>query len=82
MLTGFHLLNPSAQEPRTSRDGVSDIKSDEDLLIYWDMLAVCVSAQQADELLTDIVMLWLSIRGHSIATAWLKEFKDSIPIKS
>ena len=68
MLTRFHLvkqLNPSAQEPRRSRDRIiSDIKTDEDLLFCWDKLAVYVSAEQADKLLTDIVILWLSIRGH------------------
>ena len=81
VLTRFHLvkqLNPSAQEPRRSRDGIiSDIKTDEDLLFYWDMLAVYVSAERADKLLTDIVALWLSIRGHSMAAAWLKEYKEA-----
>ena len=81
VLTRFHLvrqLNPSAQEPRRSRDGIiSDIKTDEDLLFYWDMLAVYVSAERADKLLTDIVALWLSIRRHSMAAAWLKEYKEA-----
>ena len=41
------------------------------------MLAVYISAERADKLLTDIVMLWLSIGGHSMAAAWLKEYKEA-----
>ena len=48
VLTRFHLLNPSAQEPRRSIDGLSDIKTDEDLLFCWYMLAVYVSAEWVD----------------------------------
>ena len=77
VLTRFHLLNPSAQEPRRSIDGVSDIKTDEDLLFCWYMLAVYVSAEWADKLLTDTVTLWLPITGHSMATELLKEFKEA-----
>ena len=78
VLTRFHpvkQLNPSAQEPRRSRDRIiSDVKTDEnktdaDLLFYWYMLALYFSAEQADKLLTDTVMLWLSIRVHSMAAA-------------
>ena len=81
MLTRFHLvkqLNPSAQELRRSRDGIiSDIKTDEDLLFCWDKLAVYVPAERADKLLTDTVTQWLSIRGHSMAAAWLREYKEA-----
>ena len=43
------------------------------MLFYWDMLAVYVSAEWADKLLTDIVMLWLSLG----VAAWLKEYKEA-----
>ena len=56
---------------------ISDIKSDDDLLFLWDMLVVYISAEWADKLLTDIVTLWLSIRGHSMAAAWLYEYKEA-----
>lgn len=37
---------------------------------------VYVSAERADKL-TDIVTLWLSIRGHSVAATCLKEYKEA-----
>ena len=81
LLTRHHLakeLNPSVQGAKKSRDNIiSDIKSDDDLLFLWEMLVVYISAERADKLLTDIVTLWLSIRGHSMAAAWLHEYKEA-----
>ena len=38
---------------------------------------IYVPAERADKLLTDTVTQWLSIRGHSMAAAWLREYKEA-----
>ena len=47
----------------------------DDILFYWSMLTASWEESVADKILTMIVDLWITIRGFSLASAWVEEFK-------
>ena len=56
---------------------ISEVTSDDDVLFYWSLCAVqIINEQESTELLTQIVELWLTIRGFSLANEWLEQFKQ------
>ena len=46
-----------------------------DILFNWSMLTASWEENVADKILTMIVDLWITIRGFSLASAWVEEFK-------
>ena len=54
---------------------ISHVTSDEDVLFNWSLCSVYVPNDESIELLTDIVHLWLTIRGFSLAKEWMERFK-------
>ena len=53
-----------------------EITSDEDVLFHWSLSAVCITNEdESMELLKDIVQLWLTIRGFSLAKEWMEQHK-------
>lgn len=51
---------------------------DEDVQFYWSMLSLDIDTEQnAALLLKEIVELWLTIRGFSIAGQWLEIHKNN-----
>ena len=53
---------------QTKRELVQAIKSDEDVLFAWSMVTLDLSEDESCLLLTDVIELWITIRGHSIAS--------------
>ena len=53
------------------------IKNDE-VQFYWALLSQDINDQQSSEsLLTEIVTLWVTIRGFSLAASWMEAYKRS-----
>ena len=47
----------------------------EDLQFHWGMVSVDVADDISNEVLGDIVTLWLSIRGFSLTGSWMERSK-------
>ena len=57
-------------------DGLkAKLMDNDDILFYWSMLTASWEEGVADKILTMIVDLGITIRGFSLASAWVEEFK-------
>ena len=57
---------------------VSTALNDDNVQFYWTMLSTDIDDEQDSmELLREIIELWLTIRGHSIAGQWMEIYKRS-----
>ena len=54
------------------------IKSDEDVLFAWSMVTLDLSEDESCLLLTDVIELWITIRGHSIASRLIEDYKEAL----
>ena len=58
---------------------ICDVMEDEDVQTCWTMIAVDINGEEdAQELLQNIVELWLTIRGFSTTAVWLEEYKRAL----
>ena len=65
-------LNHNSQQRSTVID---KLLQDEDILFHWCMLYVDLSEAEANELLKDVLGLWLNIRGFSVTGLWNEQYK-------
>ena len=62
--------------PGTKDQLVKEAFEDSDVQFYWSLLSTDIEdLSDADELLKEIVELWLTIRGFSIAGQWMEMYK-------
>ena len=54
------------------------IRSDEDVLFAWSLLTVHLPEIDSHWLLSDIIQLWMTIRGYAIASRLVEDFKAAI----
>jgi len=55
---------------------VGVVKRDVNVLFYWDIISYSIQDDESKaELLTAIVSLWLTIRGYSITSQWMEQYK-------
>ena len=58
---------------------ISAVLGNESVQFYWTMLSVDISNEErAIKLLREIVTLWITIRGFSIAGEWLEKYKQNM----
>ena len=48
---------------------------DEDILFFWSLVSVDCDGSLSIELLREILALWVTIRGYSIAGCWMEQYK-------
>ena len=53
----------------------SQVVEDEDVQFYWSIISVNWEDETATTLLNMIIDMWIKIRGHSTAKAWLESYK-------
>ena len=54
---------------------ISAVASDDDVQFFWTMLSVDIDGEeQAVKLLREIIGLWVTIRGFSIAGTWMEQY--------
>ena len=54
------------------------VSNDTDVQFHWSVVSVDVTDEQyAIQLLKEIIGLWVTIRGFSIAGAWLEHYKQT-----
>ena len=57
---------------------IGSVAQDEDVLFYWSMNSVDISEKSHSvELLSSVISLWVTIRGFSIASTWMEEYKQA-----
>ena len=72
-----HVINQS-DEDTFKKVFIKKVMEDEDLQFYWALTSQDIdSPEDCEQLLSDIVSLWVTIRGFSLASTWMEEYKQS-----
>ena len=75
-VVGLVLPTTVATESVTKESVVSSVVENKDVLFQWSLLSIDITSEEAAaKLLHEIVSLWLTIRGFSVASAWMEELK-------
>lgn len=68
-----HLKNPSGSQDLL----IQDLKNDEDIQFFWCTVSTDITdSSDADQLLADIMKLWITIRGFSVTSNWMNEYQN------
>ena len=67
------LGNGSGQQSKD--DLIQTIRDDEDVLFAWSLVTTNLSEDESQLLLTDVIQLWVTVRGFSIASRLLEDYK-------
>ena len=71
-------LQPSSSNRQSKEEIISSAIDDENIQFYWMLLSTDIDDEQDSiTLLRELIELWLTIRGHSIAGQWLEVYKNS-----
>ena len=75
----FTLFRTSASNTENQREAlIKAVSNDTDVQFHWSMVSVDVTDEQhAIQLLKEIIGLWVTIHGFSIAGAWLEHCKQT-----
>ena len=68
------LVSQNSQENK--EDLIEEIVSDDDIQFYWSMISVDLDSHDGEQLLQEIVKLWVTIRGFSTAGAFVEQYKQ------
>ena len=64
-------------ESQDTKGILQEISKNNEIQFHWSMLPSCIDNHDHEqELLSCIMRLWLSIRGHSVAGQWMEEYKQ------
>ncbi len=72
-------IQTQALLPPTPSKGklLKDVLEDDDVQFWWSMLAIDIKKEsEADDLLHEIVSLWVTIRGFAVTSFWLEQYKN------
>ena len=62
----------------TKEDIIQAIKTDENVQIIWNLLSIDISDDDdAQELLQRIVEMWVTVRGFSMTSFWIEQYKQA-----
>ena len=76
LFTMFRTSTSSMEDRRETV--IKSVSNDTDVQFHWSMVSVDIADEQhAIQLLKEIIGLWVTIRGFSIAGAWLEEYKQA-----
>ena len=53
----------------------STLQQSEDVLFHWSMITATWDNEVAIKLMEMIVELWITVRGFSLASAWIEQYK-------
>ena len=73
MMLKERLGNGSGQQSKD--DLIQTIRDDEDVLFAWSLVTTNLSEDESQLLLTDVIQLWVTVRGFSIASRLLEDYK-------
>ena len=61
---------------KDKQDAIAQIANNDSIQFYWSMIAVELDDIVGQQLLTEIIELWVTIRGFSIAGAFVEQYKQ------
>ena len=73
-----NLVSQSTQQDK--EEIIEEIVSDDDIQFYWSMISVDLDDHVGQQLLKQIIQLWLTIRGFSTAGAFVEQYKQATKI--
>ena len=57
---------------------INSVAHDEDVLFHWSMSSIDIAEEShSAELLSNVISLWVTIRGFSIASTWMEQYKQA-----
>ena len=71
-MTSTGTIQPSNRRPEKDPPE-KKLSENEDILFHWSLLSV--DCDSSTELLKEILSLWVTIRGGSIAGCWMEQYK-------
>ena len=76
-VTWLHLPHKCSLENHDNikKSVMKAISDDIDVQFYWTLISQDIDEEDAIELLTEICDMWVTIRGFSMASTWLEEYK-------
>ena len=73
-----HATKSSGSTDAFKQDVVKKIADNEGVQWHWTLISQCIDSEEdAVELLHQIVLLWVTIRGFSLAATWMEMYKNS-----
>ena len=71
--------NRTSSNQQFQEEIIRTVFDDNEVQWYWLLLCQDIdSKEDANELLTDIITLWVTIRGFSICAMWMEQYKQEI----
>lgn len=71
------MIRPSNKEA-FKKAVIDKVVQDEDVQFHWALINQDINkSEDAEALLTEIVNLWVTIRGFSLAVSWMEEYKKN-----
>ena len=68
-----HIIQGDSDKATYKKSVLDVIVNNEDVQFYWVLLSQDIDVEHAEALLTEIVNLWLTIRGFAMAASWMGE---------
>ena len=69
-------LQPSSPPGNTKAEMIASVLLNDNVQFYWSMLSTDIQDEQiSQDLLREIVELWLTIRGFAVAREWVEIYK-------
>ena len=67
-----------AESDKSVQNVIKKVLEDEDVQFNWTLISQDLdSYEEAQELLYEVVHLWVTIRGFSIASTWMETYKQA-----
>ena len=71
-----YVVKPSESHSQFKDEIIDTIVKNEDIQWHWTLISQCIDSEEdAVELLEEIVSLWVTIRGFSLAATWMEVYK-------
>ena len=78
-----YLTTPNSDKEKVQEKIQDKVLMNENVQFYWTLLSQDIHApEDAKNLLTEIIHLWITIRGFAIAASWMEVFKKRNTQKS
>ena len=72
-----HAIKSSGCTEDFKQDVIKKIMNQEDVQWHWTLISQCIDSEEdAIELLYEIVLLWVTVRGFALAATWMETYKQ------
>jgi len=72
-----YVVKPSESRDQFKEEIINTIIKNEVIQSYWTLISKCITSEEdAVELLREIVSVWVTIRGFSLAANWMEVYKQ------